>query len=218
MNFLEVRKQSNHHSIDGLGMRMNIITVGKKLLLTAVFLFPLFQYADERGLKVSSFPKVVEVTGLVSHYDKELGTFEPVEVGDEITLPTLCVTSGGSGFIVAYPGKIIARFGENTKALLAPQENNRYEVDLQLGIVTALLDPERDREKDPAFAIRGSGGVTEATGTFYAVLEYKGQTYTVVKKGEVKKKTTPPVKSDFAAYIKKIKSRESGGQSERSKR
>ena len=112
-----------------------------------------------------------------------------------------------------YPAKIVARFGENTRAVVEPEEDGRYEVDLQLGTVTALLDPKRDKEKEPAFAIRGSGGVTEATGTFYAVSEYKGQTYTAVKKGEVKKKTTPPAKPDFSAYLKKAKAKADVGKS-----
>jgi ferric-dicitrate binding protein FerR (iron transport regulator) len=96
---------------------------------------------------------------------------------------------------------------------VSPEENGRYEVDLQLGTVSALLDPMRDKDKDPAFAIRGSGGVTEATGTFYAVTEYKGQTYSAVKKGTVKKKTVPPAKPDFAAYLKKAKSKTNDGKS-----
>ena len=84
--------------------------------------------------------------------------------------------------------------------------------------MSALLDPTRDKEKEPAFSIRGSGGVTEATGTFYAVTEYKGQTYTAVKKGEVKKKTTPPAKPDFSAYLKKAKAKaDAVGQSSRAK-
>ena len=112
-------------------------------------------------------------------------------------------------------GKIVARFGENTQTVVEPEEDGRYEVDLQLGTVTALLDPKRDKEKEPAFAIRGSGGVTEAIGTFYAVTEYKGQTYTAVKKGEVKKKTTPPAKPDFSAYLKKAKAKADDGKSTR---
>ena len=58
--------------------------------------------------------------------------------------------------------------------------------------------------------------MTEATGTFYAVTEYKGQTYTSVKKGEVKKKTTPPAKPDFAAYLKRAKSKAASEKSSRS--
>ena len=96
---------------------------------------------------------------------------------------------------------------------LMAEEDGRYEVDLQLGTVAALLDPKRDKENEPAFAIRGSGGVTEATGTFYAVTEYKGQTYSAVKKGTVKKKTTPPAKPDFSAYLKKAKAKVVAGKS-----
>ena len=154
-------------------------------------------------------PSVAEITGQVSRYNEQTGTFEPAQVGEKIDKPNLYFTGAESELIVSYPAKIVARFGENTRAVVAPEEGNRYEVDLQLGTVSALLDPMRDKDKGPAFAIRGSGGVTEATGTFYAVTEYKGQTYSAVKKGKVKKKTIPPAKPDFAAYLKKAKSKES---------
>ena len=41
-------------------------------------------------------------------------------------------------------------------------------------------------------------------------------TYTSVKKGEVKKKTTPPAKPDFAAYLKRAKSKAASEKSSRS--
>ena len=78
-------------------------------------------------------------------------------------------------------------------------------MDLRVGTISALLDPNRDRNRDPAFAVRTHSGVTEATGTFYAVTEYKGQTYSAVKKGRVVKKTVPPTKPDFSAYLKQYK-------------
>ena len=74
---------------------------------------------------------------------------------------------------------------------------------LRLGTVSARLDPERDHGKEPGFAIRTKDGVTRATGTYFAVTEYNGQSYAAVKKGEVKKKTSPPDQPDFSAYLKK---------------
>ena len=72
------------------------------------------------------------------------------------------------------------------------------------GTISALLDPDRDKLNSPVFAIRTKSGVTEATGTFYAVTEYKGQAYAAVKKGKVKKETIPPTKPDFSAYLKSL--------------
>ena len=46
-------------------------------------------------------------------------------------------------------------------------------------------------------------GVVEARGTFYAITEYKGQTYSAVKKGKIYKKESPPTMSDFASYEEK---------------
>ena len=108
--------------------------------------------------------------------------------------------------MVSFPGKIAARMAGNSHAVFAPAQDGRYEVDLRKGTVSALLDPKRDKMNDPAFSIRTLTGVTEATGTFYAVTEYKGQTYSAVKKGKVKKKVIPPPKPNFAAYLKKATS------------
>jgi hypothetical protein len=182
-----------------------------QILLT--LFVPIFLMAEEGDTTMPEVPTVSEITGQVNRYDEASGGFVPVEVGEKISDPTLYFTGAESELIISYPAKIVARFGENTRAVVEPEEDGRYEVDLQLGTVTALLDPKRDKENEPAFAIRGSGGVTEATGTFYAVTEYKGQTYTAVKKGTVKKKTTPPAKPDFSAYLKKAKAKVVAGKS-----
>ena len=185
-----------------------------KVINILLFIMPFYLVAEE--YTTTEVPIVVEMTGQVNRYDAESGAFEPIQVGEKIDKPTLYFTAAESELIVSYPAKIVARFGENTRAVVAPEKDGRYEVDLQLGTVSALLDPKRDKVKEPAFAIRGSGGVAEATGTFYAVTEYKGQTYTAVKKGEVKKKTTPPAKPDFSAYLKKAQAKADGGPSSRS--
>ncbi len=166
---------------------------------------------------ISLIPQIAEISGLVSRYNEDSGLFEPVQVGQMISQSTLLVTSTDAELMVSYPSKIVARLGANTQAVVSPESDGRIEIDLQVGTLTALLDPERNMEEAPIFAIRGSGGVTEATGTFYAVTEYKGQTYTSVKKGKVKKETTPPAKPDFAAYLKRAKSKSSGEQSGKTK-
>ena len=190
----------------------------KNIRILFLIIFPIILKAEGTDPLKNKVPTVAEITGQVNRYDEASGAFAPVQVGEKISGPTLYFTGAEAELIISYPAKIVARFGENTRAVVGPEEDGRYEVDLQLGTVSALLDPTRDKEKEPAFSIRGSGGVTEATGTFYAVTEYKGQTYTAVKKGEVKKKTTPPAKPDFSAYLKKAKAKaDAVGQSSRAK-
>ncbi|MDB3957913.1 hypothetical protein N9408_03275 [Opitutales bacterium] len=172
-----------------------------RVLLT--LLFPFFSYGTERSFS----PKVVALNGFVSKYDHKTASFQPVQIGELVNEKSLFLTSEGSALILSYPSSIVARFGENTRAIVGPGSDNRLEIDLQLGTVSALLDPNRDKENEPVFAIRGSGGVTEAVGTFYAITEYKGQTYSAVKRGEVAKKTTPPEKPNFSAYINNSKSK-----------
>ena len=190
--------------------------MNSKIFFLSTFLLGIASLGQPDSKPELSVPKVSELSGLVSRYDEKSSSFEVVEVGHTITEPTLFVTSEGAELMISFPTQIVARFGENTQAVVGPQKDGRYEIDLQIGTLSALLDPGRKKEGAPAFAIRGSGGVTEATGTFYAVTEYKGQTYTSVKKGEVKKQTTPPIKPDFSAYVKRAKSKAMSEQSSRS--
>ena len=190
--------------------------MNSKILFLSFFPWTLSSLGQADTRPELSVPEVSEITGLVSRYDQKSSSFVPVAVGHPIAKPTLLVTSEGAELMISFPTQIVARFGENTQAVVGPQKDGRIEVDLQIGTLSALLDPGRKKEEAPAFAIRGSGGVTEATGTFYAVTEYKGQTYTSVKKGEVKKETTPPIKPDFSAYVKRAKSKAVSEQSSRS--
>ena len=149
------------------------------------------------------FPRVEQTRGLVSMYDRKSGSFVPVAIGTSIKKKQLFSVPDDGELIVSFPSKIAALVGENSRVVFGPAEKGRYEVDLRSGTVSALLDPERDKASSPSFAVRTKSGVTEATGTFYAVTEYKGQSYSAVKKGNVKKETTPPAKPDFSAYLKK---------------
>ena len=151
------------------------------------------------------YPQVEEIVGEVSYYNVEQGQFTVVSKGFLIQKPILFLTTADSSFVVSFPGKIAARVAGNSRVVLSPVKNKRYEADLRLGTISALLDPLRDKKMDPGFAVRTLTGVTEATGTFYAVTEYKGQAYTSVKKGNVVKKTTPSAKPNFNDYLKRSK-------------
>jgi hypothetical protein len=152
-------------------------------------------------------PRVSEMAGSITAQDSKDQNIGKINVGRQVLSATTFHTHESSELIFSLPGKIVVRLSENTSVVLGPAQDNHYEVKLLRGTVTALLDPQRDRQKEPTFAVRGSGGITEATGTFYAVTEYKGQTYSAVKKGKVVKKTLPPDKPDFSAYLKKAKSK-----------
>ncbi|MDA8989435.1 FecR family protein [Opitutales bacterium] len=158
---------------------------------------------SRESLVEDGFPRVEQTRGLVSVYDQKSRSFVPATIGTSIMNKKLFSVPADGELIVSFPSKIAARVGENSRVLFGPAEKGRYEVDLRSGTVSALLDPERDKANSPSFAVRTKSGVTEATGTFYAVTEYKGQSYSAVKKGNVKKETTPPAKPDFSAYLKK---------------
>ena len=153
----------------------------------------------------SPYPLVEELAGEVLRYQKDSQSFLPVLPGYGIKEPTLFVVAAESELILSFPGRVAARVAENSRLVVGPAVDGRYEVDLRSGTLSALLDPSRDLSEDPSFAVRTLSGVTEAVGTYYAVTEYKGQSYTSVKKGKVQKKTTPPTKPDFSAYLKKKK-------------
>ena len=187
-----------------------------KSIYCLLFLFPFFLSAEDENAIGLKIPKVAEITGLVNRYHQETSTFMPVELAEPFPEPTLIVTGEGSELYLSFPGRISARIGENSRVVLGPAVDGLFEVDLRLGTVTARLDPDRDQEQEPGFAIRTKDGVTRATGTYFAVTEYNGQSYAAVKKGEVKKKTTPPAEPDFSAYLKKATPKKDSGKSTRS--
>jgi filamentous hemagglutinin family protein len=144
--------------------------------------------------------------GAVQLYDPARGTFVPAAPGFVVDRPMLFVTGADSALDFSCVGKIAGRVSGNSRVVLAPAEGGTYEANLRSGTMAVLLDPGRP-ESAPGFAIRTAQGVTSATGTFFAVTEYKGQTYGKVKKGTVKRKATPPGKPDFAAYLSKSKTK-----------
>ena len=96
-----------------------------RVLLT--LLFPFFSYGTERSFS----PKVVALNGFVSKYDHKTASFQPVQIGELVNEKSLFLTSEGSALILSYPSSIVARFGENTRAIVGPGSDNRLEIDLQ---------------------------------------------------------------------------------------
>ena len=160
---------------------------------------------DNQTLPVEELPRVEVAEGMVVRYVPSSNSFLPVNDGEFVKVTTLFVVPTASELIVSFKGQTAVRFGENSRAVFGPAANNDQVIDLRKGTVSAFLNPERDQSNSPRFGIRTRAGLVEATGTFYAVTEYKGQAYTAVKKGTIKKTPSVPTSSDFAAYIKKSK-------------
>ncbi|SVE22093.1 uncharacterized protein METZ01_LOCUS474947, partial [marine metagenome] len=148
--------------------------------------------------------QVGEVRGQVTRFDPAQGAFLPAAPGFVVDRPTLFVVAADSSLVFSCVGGIAGRVSENSRIVLAPAVDGAYEADLRKGTIAMLLDPDRP-EGGPSFAVRTAQGVTSATGTFFAVTEYKGQTYTKVKRGAVKRKVLQPTQRDFAAYLNKSK-------------
>ena len=181
--------------------------LGKSLFLPAaltvsVHLFSAETPSEGQLLNV----KVREVQGQVNRFDPAQGVFVPAKPGLVVDRPTLFVTYADSALVFSCAGKIAGRVLGNSRVVLAPAEDGIYEADLRRGTMAVLLDPDRPKGA-PGFSIRTAQGVTAAQGTFYAVTEYKGQTYGKVKKGTVKRKVTPPGQPNFAAYLSKSKTK-----------
>jgi len=150
--------------------------------------------------------KIEEVQGQVTRFDSAQGTYVPAAPGFVVDRPTLFVVAADSSLVFSCAGGIAGRVSENSRIVLSPAVDGAYEADLRKGTVAMLLDPDRPKG-GPGFAVRTAQGVTSATGTFFAVTEYKGQTYSKAKKGTVKRKATAPNQADFAAYLSKSKSK-----------
>ena len=185
--------------LEGMEFRISLIFFSK-ICLIILFFFSKSLGAEQGKLLI----KVEEVTGEVVVHNKINHTHSPLESGLVIEKPTLIQTGESAEMIFSCVGKISARLSENCVALLSPGKNGRYEIELKKGSITASLDPSRPKGS-PVFAVRTFAGVTEATGTLFAVAEYKGQSYTSVKKGTIKKETLPPTQPDFSAYLKGAK-------------
>lgn len=186
---------------------MKIPLIDKPCLLLLLFLgtIPMGTIRGQsKTTEQKMVPRVAEVSGLVSRYDRVTQTYLPIPPGYLLTEPTLLVISEGSTLLFSCPGRISGQVFEHSRIVIGPAVNGRYEAELRLGTVTVSLDPDRPSGK-PTFAVRSLNGVVEAKGTLFAVTEYNGQTYTAVKKGEIKKKTLPPGQPDFSAYLKGAK-------------
>lgn len=160
----------------------------------------------EAGESFKLVQKIEEISGEVLIYNESNHSVSQAFVGMLIEKPTLFHTGKGAEMIFSCTGKISARISEYSVALLSPVTIGRYEVELKRGTITVSLDPNRP-QGSPLFAVRTFAGVTEAKGTLFAVTEYNGQSYTAVKNGSIKKKTLPPTKPDFSAYLSGAKSK-----------
>lgn len=164
-----------------------------------------------------AFPTIRRISGSVFFNEEGSVNAKPLAEGHLVRSKTLFTVPAQGELVISFPIKAAIWAGGNSRIVVSPQEDGKYEVYLKNGTVSALLDPDVDRTKLPTMLIRTRSGIAEAKGTFYAVTEYKGQAYTAVKKGTVKKDTTPPTKPDFSAYLKKAKSQQVAGKSARSK-
>ena len=61
--------------------------------------------------------------------------------------------------------------GANSRLVVSPRINNRYEIELRLVTISAMLDPSRN-VIELQFLIQTTAGLVEARGTFYAIAEY----------------------------------------------
>ena len=158
---------------------------------------------------------VRKFSGTVFLTEEKVNNFQQVSEGYLIQKPTLFTVPENAELFISFPIKAAIWVGGKSRIVISPVKNGKYELFLKNGTVSAMLDPHTDRANLPKLLIRTRTGVAEATGTFYAVTEYKGQAYTAVKKGTVDKKTTPPAKPDFSAYLKKAKAKTDIGKSAR---
>ena len=164
-----------------------------------------------------AFPIIRRISGSVFFNEEGSVNTKPLAEGHLVRSNTLFTVPAQGELVLSFPIKAAIWVGENSRVIVSPQEDGKYEVFLKNGTVSALLDPDVDRTKLPTMLIRTRSGIAEAKGTYYAVTEYKGQAYTAVKKGTVKKDTTPPTKPDFSAYLKKAKQQQVAGKSAKSK-
>ena len=147
------------------------------------------------------FPIIEEVKGQVLWFNSANGQYIPVNQGLILSKTTRLVLSSQSHLVFSCPVGIAGRVSGPAEIVLKPAENKRYEADMKRGTIAILLDPERP-SGSPQFAVRTKDGLALAKGTFYAITEYKGQTFVKVKTGSIKAKPKPPIKRNFAAYKK----------------
>ena len=158
-------------------------------------------------LNSEDLPKVELSSGMAVRYVPSSGGFLPLNEGEFIKMKTLIVVPTGSELAISFKGKSAIRLGEDTRTVIGPPEGNKQIIDLRKGTVSAYISPDRDSSSFLKFAIKTRSGLIEAKGTFYAVTEYNGQTYTAIKHGKIKKEPKVPEKSNFAAYVKKSSSK-----------
>ena len=171
------------------------------LIKIPLSLFSLIGFLAEASENLPQIPTAEEMEGQVLWLNQAQGQYLPVSAGQGFSQSTEIFLSADSQFIFSCPQGIAGRVSGPAKLILGPAKNNRYEAHLKSGTIAILLDPERPRGS-PQFAVRTKDGVALAKGTFYAITEYKGQSFVKVKTGSIKSKPKPPIKRNFAAYKK----------------
>ena len=169
-----------------------------KFHILLLLLLPLFLEAKER---VKLVPIIEEIKGQGLWSNPSSGQYFPFSVGQILSEDTKIIVSSESEITFSCAVGIAGRITGPAEITLGPAEGNRYEANMKRGTIAILLDPERPRGS-PQFAVRTKDGLALARGTFYAITEYKGQTFVKVKTGSIKAKTKPPIKRNFAAYKK----------------
>ena len=169
-----------------------------KIHLFSLFLFSLFLKAEE---KIKQIPVIEEIRGQGLWFNSSAGQYFPLSVGQIISEDTKIIVSSESEITFTCAVGIAGRMTGPAEIIIGPAVANRYEAIMKRGTIAILLDPERPAGS-PQFAVRTKDGLAVAKGTFYAITEYKGQTFVKVKTGTIKANPKPPIKRNFAAYKK----------------
>jgi len=169
-----------------------------KIYLISLFLFSLFLKAEE---KIKTVPVIEEIKGQALWFNSSVEQYFPLSVGQILSESTKLIVPSQSEITFSCAVGIAGRITGPAEITIGPAVANRYEANMIRGTIVILLDPERP-SGSPQFAVRTKDGVALAKGTFYAITEYKGQTFVKVKTGTIKAKPKPPIKRNFAAYKK----------------
>lgn len=162
------------------------------------FMFSLFLKAEE---KIKLVPIIEEIQGQGVWFNSAIGEYLPLSVGQILSEKSTIIVSAESQITFSCSLGIAGRITGPAEIKLGPAIANRYEAHMKRGTIAILLDPERP-SGSPQFSVRTKDGLAIAKGTFYAITEYKGQTFVKVKTGTINAKPKPPLKRNFAAYKK----------------
>ena len=104
----------------------------KRVKIFFYLFFPILLFGE-----TNLAPQVRELTGQVTRFDEQTGSFVPAEVGYQIVEPTLFFTSENSDILFSFPGKIAARMDANSHAVFAPAKQDNMKLILGNGDCSA---------------------------------------------------------------------------------